>query len=162
MPFFYASKASPSTSEEQEQSSEQSNIADLRNSARLVAENAKLSDEDDDFFKDRAQEEENEAQEVRNEALPSIVQKKIGKILHKLQFVSSVRDSVNVGRGRFNGSASSGELGLENDSAHTQPQLSGFDVSAVGVFLAELVGTLVGLAVGAAAQITNGQNQNRN
>lgn len=63
-------------------------IINLRKQTK-TQENAKLTDEDD-FDKDTFSHEE----PVENHATPSLFQKKLGKILHKLKFLSAVRNEI--------------------------------------------------------------------
>lgn len=169
---------------QESKSKSSTNVADLRiksmKSSSKIVENSKLNDEDDDFFKNV----ENDFNETnvtdtsginQNEALPSIVQKKIGKILQKLQFISTLRDSVNMRRmndaEKENGTSSDDfekiqqnldDVNLDDDKEETSSnKVNRFDVSSVGVFFAELVGTAVGLLLGAAAHLAN-LNQNSN
>lgn len=178
VPFFYKSATSLTGTSSEQTQSKLTNVANLRNkqkSSRIV-ENVKLNDEDDDFFKEVDDDlTESNMTDTQNEALPSLVQKKIGKILQKLQFISSVRDSVNVGRNakitNDNNSTSDfdeierdlDDVDLDDDSSQESNEnknsTSGFNVTSIGIFLAELVGTAVGLLIGAAAQFTNGQRQ---
>lgn len=199
-----------------------SNVANLRNGGNVqrtssrIVQNTKLNDEDDDFFKEVDDEDggimyadTNMTDTQNNEALPSIVQKKIGKILQKLQFISTIRDSlnnaghnnndnvfandasakiinddnkntnktsdinakiVNGKRAKIvtddnNSSTDFDELERELDDVNIDDDVSdskaksssNFNVTSIGLFLAELVGTAVGLVLGAAAQFTNGQ-----
>lgn len=176
-----------------------SNIIDLRIRPKQsrIRQNLKENDEDNDFIKAS---EESEESINKNEALPSLVQKKIGKILNKLQLISTLRGSPNH-RGVTNNNDNDGddfefsvdddneddvfkattfqpnfeqENLLEGDNKENAKQKStnratflraepsnNFNVSPgnIVVFFMELVGTIAGLAYGAAAQLTDGNRR---
>lgn len=162
-----------------------------------IKENYKLNDEDDDFFKDRNEGGNMEEEMNKNEALPSFIHKKIGKILHKLQLISVFRKTVlNSNDGVENENKEDEERSgnekeninqednqnekedkaenktetnlilperlqlLENsiEEEETEEKPPKINPSSIGVFFMELLGTIVGLAYGAAAHISNATN----
>ncbi|XP_017774684.1 PREDICTED: uncharacterized protein LOC108561324 [Nicrophorus vespilloides] len=69
---------------------DKSNIEDLRVPEDNNKEASRLQAEEYEFFKKTEKQEE-----TQNEATPGFIQKKIGKILTKLQFFSALRNSLN-------------------------------------------------------------------
>ncbi|XP_044261663.1 uncharacterized protein LOC123009427 [Tribolium madens] len=147
----------------------QGNIADLRRQP------AKLQDEiDDDFFKD---EEDNlqqpEVEEMQNDAPPSLFRQKINKIIQKYRFFSSLTNSATPSNDDdFQREFDDFDKEYEEDvnknnltenlgyfynkpvkNAKQEASTSRFSPANIGVFFMELIGSLVGLVYGAAAQL---------
>ncbi|EFA05417.1 hypothetical protein TcasGA2_TC015593 [Tribolium castaneum] len=151
----------------------QGNIADLRRQP------AKLQDEldNDDFFKDEEdslQQPEVE-EEMPNDAPPGIFRQKINKLIQKYRFFTSLTNSATPSNDDdFQREFDDFDKEFEEDvgknnnltenlgyfynkpsvkSGKQEASASRFSPSNIGVFFMELIGSLVGLVYGAAAQL---------
>lgn len=148
---------------------------------------------DDDFFKDvdLSPSEEPEMTNTQNEVLPGLLQKKVGKILRKIQLISSLSGNGNTPTTTSSESSDEDfdtafnetieEIADEDEKKEqveivtvannnkqvvtekpTNDAQSNFQASpgSFAVFLMELVGSIFGLAYGAAAQLTQGAKPN--
>jgi hypothetical protein len=147
------------------------NVADLRGDKPL-----KLQDslDDDDFFKDSIDAVQN-GEEMKDEMPPSLLQRKINKIVQKIRFVMMLTNTPSPSDDEFQKEQDEFDKEFEQDfgkqdlvegsgyfydkpvqKSAKQEASAGrgtFNPSDIGVFFMELVGTLVGLAYGAAAQL---------
>lgn len=166
------------------------NIADLTKSARpKKLQDDKHPDNDDDFFRNLDLTAGDP--QTQNDVVPDIIQKKIGNILRKIQFFTSLSGSGRPGGGNADGEGSLEDFDDEFDeepagttekteqdggdkkqqveivpeTASEGQQQTGTEkpvepsklteaANNLAVFFMELIGSVVGLAYGAVAQIT--------
>ncbi|RZC32996.1 FA desaturase domain containing protein [Asbolus verrucosus] len=139
--------------------------------------------DDDDFFKESLENSRNQNEEegMKNEASPSLIQNKINKIVQKIRFLSMLTNSGNhndddfqkerdafdkefeedfgkeelvEGSGYFYNKPDKVQIGAKQET--TENNRININPANIGVFFMELIGSLVGLAYGAAAQLNYG------